>query len=124
MSGPESPESKRMKFSDIMDDATAALPPTSVSPCIVSNAITAQFLRAVSKKNRKEKAYSIDKSTQSLLAALKRNARVAELEQKSTFALDKEMQTLLHPNMASYHGPDSVQLLPGGSHDGIQGKCT
>lgn len=130
------PQSKRMKFSEVMDDATSELQSIiSVSPCILSHAIREEFPDTVSKKigkNRHTYVYGIEKSSQSLQAALKRNEvlqkqvqeleqRVAELEHTSTLAqtLDQQMTTLLHPDMASYHGPDTVDHLKRFSLDAV-----
>lgn len=134
------PDSKRMKFSDIADNATSAFQPT-INPCALSRAIIKEFPNTVSRKtgkNRHTYVYGLEatqQSGQSLEAVMTRNealqrqveqleVKVAELEQKCSLAqtLDDQMQELLHPMMASYHGPNTVGNLENFSLDVVMAE--
>lgn len=126
------PDSKRVKFSDILDEATTELSPT-VSNFSLARAIKDEFPNAVSKKagdKRHIYIYGIEKGTTvpdlqlSLDTALRRNEhleqevrqlkqKVAELQHESALAkkLDDQMQSLVNPNMLAYHGPDTIAHL-------------
>ena len=127
------PECKKMKFSQVMESARLQFT-ASVSPCLLSKAIENEFPSTTKKKvgkNRHTYVYGMEEqSTSTLQAALERNAvlqtqveelqqRVAELEKKSTFALDQEMEALLCPDMVVYHGPDTVDHLKSFSLDAV-----
>ena len=122
------PEAKIIKLSDIVEDATVTLHSTTkVTPSVLSRAIKTEFPESISKKSGKSRhvhIYGLETSRgqkHSLEAVLIKNEelekevlelkqKVAELEQKCSLAqtLDNQMQALLHPTMASYHGPNSI----------------
>ena len=121
------PEAKIIKLSDIVKDATIALhSTTTVTPSLLSHAIKTEFPDTVSKKSGKSRnvhIFGLEARAQkhSLEAVLTKNKeleeevlglkqKVAELEQKCSLVqtLDNQMQALLHPTMASYHGPNSI----------------
>ena len=59
------PETKRTKFSDIVDDATSSLP--TINPCTLSRAIKATFPNSMSKKTGKSRqtyVYGLETSQQ------------------------------------------------------------
>ena len=134
------PGCKRMKFSDIVDNATSTLQPT-INPCTLSHAIKHQFPNTVSKKtgkNRHTYIYGLEtsqQSGQSLQAVLTRNEvlqrqvkelelKVAELEQKCSLGqtLDEQMQRLIDPMMISYHGPNTVDNFANFSLDAVMAE--
>ncbi len=134
MSGPDC---KRVKFSDILDEAATELPPV-VSSTALSQAIREEFPNSVSRRvgdKRYTYVYGIDKDEdpQSLLElTLKRNRdlerevqelkqKVVQLEQESAHAQnsDDQMQSLLRPDRLCYHGPDTIEHLESFSLDAI-----
>ena len=132
------PHCKRVKFSDIVDEAAMELPP-AVSNCALSQAIREGFPESESKRvgdKRHTYIYGIerDEDPQSPLEiALKRNRElereVDQLQQKVTQLeshqkLDDQMQSLLRPDMLCYHGPDTIGHLEGFSLDSLIAECT
>lgn len=131
------PDCKRVKFSDILDEATTGLSST-ISNIALARAIRDEFPNAVNKKagdKRHTFVYGIEKDStdpdiqSSLAEALRKNdcleQQVQQLQQKleheSALAkqLDDQMQSLLNPNLLAYHGPDSIEHLRGFSMDSI-----
>ena len=139
--GPQ--QSKRVKFSDLLDEATTQLSPVAVTNIALAKAIRDEFPTATSKKagdRRHTYVYGIEKAstgTVELDRALRRNEqleqqlhelqqRVVQLEKEKESAaasqkleLDGQMQTLLNPNMLAYHGPDTVEHLHGFSLESL-----
>ena len=125
-------ESKRVKFSDLLDEAKTELSPL-VSNISLARAIRDEFPGSVSRKvgdQRLTYIYGLERDTtdttadlqSSLAAAQARNdqlerevaqlkKKLAEQEAATTKRLTGQMQSLVSPGLMVHHGPDTVPHL-------------
>ena len=125
----DAPESKRVKFSDILEEASQEHP--VVSNSMLSDAIRTQFPHSSRKRagdHRHTYVHGIEKGEANPLEAANHalqqqvrqlEQRVHQLEQESALArkLSQQMQSLVNLDMQSYHGPDTVAHLENFSID-------
>lgn len=132
------PDCKRVKFSDIVDEATTGFP-LPVSSGALSHAIREEFPNSVNKRvgeKRHTYIYGIDKEDcpSPLEVALERNRdlerevellkqKIVVLENGSAQKLESQMQSLLRPDLLCYHGPDSIGHLEHFSLDTLIEEC-
>ena len=129
------PESKRIKFTDIVEDAESTLQ-QAICPRVLSRAIKSEFSDTVSTKKGHERntyIYGLEKlqpqqpehPLQRENEALRR--KVEELEQKVAYlekrsivqTVDDQMGALLDQRNVCYHGPNTIDHLSSFSIDAV-----
>lgn len=128
------PECKRVKFSDMLEEAALDLQVVNTSS--LSHALNDVFSNSESKRagvKRQSYVYGLEKDTTHLSpleVALRNNShlqqqveqlqqKVLQLEQESALAkkLNAQMKSIVHTDMMCYHGPDTVGHLESFSLD-------
>ena len=118
---------KKVKFSDIEHDLTATFPSTSWNHRAVSEAVHSAFPESTTQKHGKSRhmyVHGIDVSeldtTSSQLQVEELQSYIKKLEEKIANlkqlqqatvlpeTIDTEVQRMLNPSLAAYHGPDTL----------------